>query len=51
MLILIPAPRALDLLFPFAIVEGKSYSTGKQIFEAENQAASLERVRSRSSLI
>jgi hypothetical protein len=39
MLILVPAPRALDLAFPFAVVEGKAYSTGKQIFEAENQAA------------
>ncbi|KAF7502121.1 hypothetical protein GJ744_007097 [Endocarpon pusillum] len=39
MLSLVPAPRALDLAFPFAIVEGKAYSTGRQIFEAENQAA------------
>lgn len=39
MLLPLPAPRALDLAFPFAVVEGKSYSTGKQIFEAENQAA------------
>ena len=39
MLILVPAPHALDLAFPFAVVEGKAYSTGKQIFEAENQAA------------
>jgi hypothetical protein len=39
MLISVPAPRALDLAFQFAIVEGKAYSTGKQIFEAENQAA------------
>lgn len=39
LLILVPAPRALDLAFPFAVVEGKAYSTGKQIFEAENQAA------------
>jgi hypothetical protein len=39
MLIPVPAPRALDLAFPFAVVEGKAYSTGKQIFEAENQAA------------
>jgi len=38
-LISVPAPRALDLAFPFAVVEGKAYSTGKQIFEAENQAA------------
>ena len=39
MLISVPAPRALDLAFPFAVVEGRAYSTGKQIFEAENQAA------------
>ena len=39
MLISVPSPRALDLAFPFAVVEGKAYSTGKQIFEAENQAA------------
>ena len=38
-LISIPAPRASDLAFPFAVVEGKAYSTGKQVFEAENQAA------------
>ncbi|EXJ82237.1 hypothetical protein A1O3_06050 [Capronia epimyces CBS 606.96] len=34
-----PAERAFNLAFPFAVVEGKAYSTGKQIFEAENQAA------------
>lgn len=39
MLIPVPAQRALDLAFPFAVVEGKAYSTGKQIFEAENQAS------------
>lgn len=39
MLISIPALRASDLVFPFAVVEGKAYSTGKQVFEAENQAA------------
>lgn len=39
MLISVPAPRASDLVFPFAVVEGKAYSTGKQVFEAENQAA------------
>ena len=38
-LISVPAPRASDLVFPFAVVEGKAYSTGKQVFEAENQAA------------
>lgn len=39
MLISVPAQRASDLVFPFAVVEGKAYSTGKQVFEAENQAA------------
>ena len=38
-LILVPARRALNLAFPFAVIEGKAYSTSKQIFEAENQAA------------
>lgn len=39
MLISVPAPRASDLVFPFAVLEGKAYMTGKQISEAENQAA------------
>lgn len=39
MLISAPAPRASDLVFPFAVLEGKAYLTGKQISEAENQAA------------
>lgn len=30
---------AFKMLFPPMVVEGKSYSTGKPIFEAENQAA------------
>ena len=38
-LISVPALRASDLAFPFAVVEGKAYSTGRQVFEAENQAA------------
>jgi hypothetical protein len=38
-LISVPASLAIDLAFPFAVVEGKAYSTGRQIFEAENQAA------------
>lgn len=38
MLISIPALSAQDLAFPFAVVESNAYSTGKQIFEAENQA-------------
>jgi hypothetical protein len=39
LLITVPTQRASDLVFPFAVVEGKAYSTGKQIFEAENQAS------------
>ncbi|KAL7920065.1 hypothetical protein ACQKWADRAFT_299677 [Trichoderma austrokoningii] len=39
MLISVPASRASDLAFPFAVVEGKAHSTGKSIFEAQNQAA------------
>ncbi|MCJ1424990.1 hypothetical protein MMC29_002878 [Sticta canariensis] len=39
LLISVPASRASDLAFPFAIVEGKAYSTGKPVFDAENQAA------------
>lgn len=38
-LIIIPTQQASGLVFPFAIVEGKAYSTGKQVFEAQNQAA------------
>ena len=34
-----PTLRASDLAFPFLVVEGKAYSTGKQMFEAENQVA------------
>lgn len=34
-----PTQRALQILFPFLVIEGKSYATGKHIFEAENQAA------------
>ena len=39
LLISVPASRALDLVFPFAVVEGKANSTGNPIFDAENQAA------------
>ena len=39
LLVSVPASRASDLTFPFAVVEGKSHSTGKTIFEAQNQAA------------
>ncbi|KAL8811904.1 MAG: hypothetical protein Q9200_001429 [Gallowayella weberi] len=38
-LISVPALRASDLTFPCLVIESKAYSTGKQIFEAENQAA------------
>ena len=34
-----PAARASDLVFPFAVTEGKAYSTGSTLFQAENQAA------------
>ncbi|KAI9807557.1 MAG: hypothetical protein M1825_005497 [Sarcosagium campestre] len=36
---LVPAPLYSDLTFPFAVVEAKVCSTGRQIFKAENQAA------------
>jgi len=39
LLVAFPAQRASDLVFPFGVVEGKAYSTGKQVFEAQNQAA------------
>lgn len=34
-----PVQQALAIRFPHMVVEGKSYSTGKSIFEAQNQAA------------
>ncbi len=34
-----PTQRALKIRFPFLIVEGKSYATGKTVFDAQNQAA------------
>lgn len=34
-----PTTRPLMINFPFLIVEGKSYATGKPVFEAQNQAA------------
>lgn len=34
-----PTQRALQIRFPFLVIEGKSYATGKHIFDAENQAA------------
>lgn len=38
LLIAVPSLHASDLVFLFAVVEGKAYSTGKQVFEAQNQA-------------
>lgn len=34
-----PSQEAINIRFPVLVVEGKSYSTGKFIFEAQNQAA------------
>lgn len=34
-----PAQSALLLRFPSLVVEGKSYATGKSLYEAQNQAA------------
>ncbi|MCJ1429792.1 hypothetical protein MMC29_007707 [Sticta canariensis] len=34
-----PTTRLLKISFPFLMVEGKSYATGKPVFEAQNQAA------------
>lgn len=36
---MVPTQRSSNLVYPFCIIEGKAYSTGKQIFEAQNQAA------------
>ena len=38
-LIIVPTQRESSLTFPTLIFEGNGYSTGKQIFEAQNQAA------------
>lgn len=38
-LVIVPTQRPSDLIFPFCVVEGKAYSTGKQVFEAQNQSA------------
>ncbi|KAI9682027.1 MAG: hypothetical protein M1817_000081 [Caeruleum heppii] len=38
-LIIVPTQRESNLTFPTLVFEGKGYSTGKQIFEAQNQAA------------
>ena len=34
-----PTQHFLELRFPVLVVEGKAYSTGRTLFEAENQAA------------
>jgi hypothetical protein len=34
-----PAQQALPIRFPPIVVEGKSYATGKPVFEAQNQAS------------
>lgn len=34
-----PTQRALDIRFPFLLVEGKAYATGNPVFDAQNQAA------------
>ncbi|MCJ1430460.1 hypothetical protein MMC29_008378 [Sticta canariensis] len=38
------------LIFPFAVVEGKGYSTGKQLSEAQNQVAVSRACRSKIQL-
>ncbi|MCJ1395823.1 hypothetical protein MMC18_008709 [Xylographa bjoerkii] len=38
-LIIVPTQRVSNLTFPTLVFEGKGYSTGKQVFEAQNQAA------------
>ena len=38
-LIMVPTQRESTLTFPTLVFEGKGYSTGKQVFEAQNQAA------------
>ena len=34
-----PTELPSGLVFPFCVVEGKAYSTGRQVFEAQNQTA------------
>ena len=38
-LIIVPTQRESTLTFPTLVFEGNGYSTGKQVFEAQNQAA------------
>ncbi len=38
-LIIVPTQRESNLTFPTLVFEGTGYSTGKQVFEAQNQAA------------
>ncbi|OAP54566.1 hypothetical protein AYL99_11014 [Fonsecaea erecta] len=39
LLIAVPTQTSSTLMFPFAVAEAKAYSTGRQVFEAQNQAA------------
>ncbi|KAH0553050.1 hypothetical protein GP486_006757 [Trichoglossum hirsutum] len=39
LLLFVPASRAADLAFPFAVVETEPYADGEQILAAENRAA------------
>lgn len=38
-LVIVPTQCETNLTFPTLVFEGKAYSTGRQVFEAENQAA------------
>lgn len=38
LLISMPTRDSSDLVFPFAVIEGEAYSTGKRVFEAQNEA-------------
>ena len=38
-MIIVPTQRESNLTFPTLVFEGKGYSTGRQVFEAQNQAA------------
>jgi hypothetical protein len=49
-LIAVPTQRVSDLVFLFAVVKGKAYSTDKHIFEAQNQTAVFEASRLKMQL-
>lgn len=38
-LVSMPTQRAEDIRFPFLLVEGKAYATGKPVYDAQNQVA------------